>query len=402
MTLHVGPSELIKFTVLICLTLIGHESICWQPTGPNPNVSPLRTSNLERNGTHVGDVSTFSKLGAAGFFNSEAKTASKQASQPALQKMVVISVSVDIKFASLMPLIIPAWRRIGIEPVFALFASCLRDAAEDASTMEDLMIKMLIDYNVRFHLHRDEPTLWKPGISRYISAGLLPEKDVIILADADLVPINRAYFDALMAPDISEKIYFDWDYNYDMLWKDKCQQKHTQQGEGADIAPERCKYPYRVRTCYLVGKAASFHKMYPYSDLTDAFADLVSDRFLNIYKPGFNRSVDRIYNNFDEYLSTALSSQMGMLALHPRGYRNHSQYPIMGEGRPFSDFSFKDNHTKDAFKSYLRHAADLHFKKEIFTFRDEKTFHFLKMVFEYLAIPFPTEYFRMVREAAEI
>ena len=46
MTLHIGPSELIKSIVLICLTLIGRESISWQQTG-----NPLGTRTPSKNAT---------------------------------------------------------------------------------------------------------------------------------------------------------------------------------------------------------------------------------------------------------------------------------------------------------------------------------------------------------------
>ena len=44
MGLRTGPKELIKSIVLICLTLLGRESISWQRTDWNPNVSSFACS----------------------------------------------------------------------------------------------------------------------------------------------------------------------------------------------------------------------------------------------------------------------------------------------------------------------------------------------------------------------
>lgn len=49
MKLQTGPKEWIKSIVLICLALLGRESISWQRTGWNPNVSSLRSRTSSNN-----------------------------------------------------------------------------------------------------------------------------------------------------------------------------------------------------------------------------------------------------------------------------------------------------------------------------------------------------------------
>ena len=74
----------------------------------------------------------------------------------------------------------------------------------------------------------------------------------------------------------------------------------------------------------------------------------------------------------------------------------------MGEGHIFSAFSWENNHTDEEFEQYLHVATDVHFKKEIFTFHNEVTYRLVRMVFKYLEISFPTEYFKQLLRIGEI
>lgn len=394
-------------------------------------LQPSKCSGTKRSGHQPTRASTLQMLilfalvfGVAQFFISDFATANNalkydiaptitmvekvgydlKATSKTEEPKVIFSVSMQPKFVTLLPLIVSAWRRIHFEPVVIVFG-CRNEPAHPSTSIESVLENItsvfLEQQKVKYYMVRSEDSTWKPGLSRYVAAGMEHPDQVVILADADLVPLNGHYFDLITAGVPEDKIYFDWDYNYDAApWKVKCNLSPGEMQHVTAFIKNRCQYyHYRVRSCYLVGRAQSFRRVYPYQSLEESFGELMQPKYLQLYKPNFGPS-DKVFNNFDEYLFTALSNQKGLLELSPNGFRNHTAFPIMGE-RLFSRYGWESNHSQTDFQDYLRVATDVHFKKEIFSPEEMPTGdtqQLLQGLYNFLGIGHPMDYFESLEE----